>query len=84
MGGKKASGKNYTSKGQRPNVKPEISKAIRRERPFSDRINAQLDAWSVGRRTMITVPNPNPNETNKRFIKMEGNQVFGPWKRVEK
>lgn len=84
MGGKKASGKHYTSKGLHANVSPKVSKAIRRERPYSDRLIAQLNNWSKGNRTMVTIPNPNPNETNKRFIKVEGNQTFGPWKRVEK
>jgi succinylglutamate desuccinylase len=42
----------------------------------------QLEAWSKGRRTMITIENPNPNETNKRYIRQEGNIVFGPWKRT--
>lgn len=30
--GKKASGKNYTSKGERPNTKKSVLKAVRRDR----------------------------------------------------
>jgi hypothetical protein len=35
---------------------------------------------------MVTIPNPNKNETNKPFIKVEGNHpaAFGPWKRSDK
>ena len=46
----------------------------------------QLNSWSKGKRTMVTVENPNKNETNKRFIRVEGNHTaaFGPWKKEDR
>lgn len=81
---KKKQRSKYTSKGQNRNVSSDISKAVRREIDHIDRLINKLDAWSKGRRTMVTIENPNPNETNKRYIRQEGNIVFGPWKRQEK
>jgi len=83
--GKKKTGSSYVSKGTGINtVSRKTKNAVRREKPESERIMNQLKSWSKGRRTMITIANPNPNETNKRFIKVEGNIVFGPWRRVPK
>lgn len=68
--GKKASGKVYTSKGQRNNVSKHLKKAVRREYMSSgERLINQLAAAKKGKRVVFTIPNPNPNETNKRFIK---------------
>ena len=79
----------YTSKGERRSVRRKTANAVRSERTFADRLSNQLNAWSKGRRTMVTIENPNKNETNKRFIRVEGNdsRAFGPWRkevRVEK
>jgi hypothetical protein len=83
--GKKKTGNKYVSKGSGINtVSRKTKNAVRREKPESERILNQLKSWAKGRRTMITIANPNPNETNKRFIKVEGNIVFGPWRRVVK
>ena len=83
--GKKKTGGSYSPKGTGiKTVSRKTKNAVRRDRPESDRLANQLKAWSKGRRTMITVANPNPNETNKRFIKLEGNIVFGPWRRAPK
>jgi hypothetical protein len=58
---------------------------MRRDRTYTEKTLAQLKFWERGKRTMVTIPNSNPNETNKRFIRVEGNdpRAFGPWKRVE-
>ena len=37
-------------------------------------------AWARGRRVMLTVPNPNPNETNKPFIRVNASEVWGDWR----
>lgn len=81
---KKKSRAKYTSKGQHNNVTSDVTKAVRKEIDYIDRMINKLNAWSKGRRTMVTIENPNPNETNKRYIRQEGNIVFGPWKRTEK
>jgi len=68
--GKKSSGKTYTSKGEHKNVSKWLKKAVRRDYMASNmRIINQLDAMKKGKRVVFTIPNPNPNETNKRFIK---------------
>ena len=78
--------KTYVSKGQRNSISRETVKAMRSDRTYTDRMLAQLKQWARGRRTMVTIPNPNKNETNKPFIRVEGNHpaAFGPWKRSDK
>lgn len=78
--------KTYVSKGKYGSVSSETVKAMRSDRTYTDKMLAQLKQWARGRRTMVTVPNPNKNETNKPFIKVEGNHpaAFGPWKRSDK
>jgi len=41
----------------------------------------QLLAYIKGKRVMLTIPNPNTNETNKRFIRVPANEV---WKTVRR
>jgi len=85
MAGKKKRTK-YVSKGERNSISKDLLKMIRRETPAVVRILNQLKHWSRGKRTFVTIANPNKNETNKRFIKVEGNHsaAFGSWKRLDK
>jgi hypothetical protein len=85
MGKKKLRTKNV-SKGQRDSISKDLLKKLRNEKPLIDKILNKLNSWSKGGRTTLTIPNPNKNETNKPFIKVEGNHsgAFGPWKREEK
>jgi hypothetical protein len=78
--------KTYVSKGKYGSVSRETVKAMRRDRTYTDKLSAQLKQWARGRKTMVTIPNPNKNETNKPFIRVEGNHpaAFGPWKRSDK
>jgi len=73
----------YTSKGERSSMNRTITNSIRKDRTYGDRLSNQLKAWAKGKRTMVTIENPNKNETNKRFIRVEGNdsRAFGPWRR---
>lgn len=84
--GKKTSRAKYTSKGKYPSVSRETVKLVRRERPEVEKVMNQLRHWERGKRTVVTIPNPNKNETNKRFIRVEGNHpaAFGPWKREDR
>lgn len=66
----------YTSKGQRNNVRKDITKALRREYKFVDMINNKIDAFERGKKVMLTIPNPNPHETNKRFIRVNAKDVW--------
>lgn len=81
--GKKTTRKTYHSKGERSSVDRDVVKALRRDVPLVERMIHKLDAWAKGRRTMVTVPNPNKQQTNKPFIRIEGNDpaAFGPWKK---
>jgi len=36
-----------------------------------DRFIAQVQAFNAGKKAKLTIPNPNKNETNKRFIKVD-------------
>tara|TARA_B100000519_G_scaffold46292_1_gene36982 strand:+ start:121 stop:363 length:243 start_codon:yes stop_codon:yes gene_type:complete len=41
-----------------------------------DRFIAQVQAFNLGKKAKITIPNPNKNETNKRFIKVDAWDVL--------
>lgn len=84
--GKKTKRAKYTSKGGPRGVSKDTLKSMRSDRTDSDKIIDKLKVWSRGKRVMVTIPNPNKNETNKRFIRVEGTHpaAFGPWKREEK
>ena len=83
--GKKSSRASQTSKGQthqnpnRPGAR--ISKAQRLEYKgtFVEGKNKR-EAWARGKRVMLTIPNPNTNETNKPFIRVNANEVWGDWR----
>ena len=68
-----------TSKGERNNVRRDITKALRRdylEREPITRLNNQIAAFKRGKNVMVTIPNPNTNETNKRFIRVKAKDVW--------
>lgn len=77
--GKKASGKHYTSNGERPNVNKKLRNAVRKD--YLDNLLArtvnQVNAWKAGKKVMVTIANPNTNETNKRFIRVPATDVWG-------
>jgi hypothetical protein len=78
--GKKSSGKHYTSKGERRNVNKKVTNALRRDYIANQqlaRVNNQLDAWIKGKNVVLTVQNPNKNETAKRFIKVRAVDYWG-------
>ena len=81
--GKKKSRTSQTSKGERNNVRKDVRKIARREYLQSwDRLLNQMEAYRKHKRVMLTVPNPNPNETNKRFIRIPAeNYVQRPGER---
>jgi len=84
--GKKKTRAGYTSSGSQPTISRKTSNSVRRDVTAGTTLLRQLKMWSKGKRTMITVENPNKNETNKKFIRIEGNdpRAFGPWKRAIK
>ena len=75
--GKKSSGTKYTSKGERRCVARNVVKATRRDyMQSSDRVANQLSAFMRGKNVMLTIPNPNKNETNKRMIRVPAAEVW--------
>ena len=76
--GKKKSRTSQTSKGERNNVSKKVTNALRRDYLANGiaRINNQIKAMKKGKRVMVTIENPNKNETNKRFIRVPGNEVW--------
>ena len=75
--GKKKQRAHQVSKGERRCVNRSVTKATRRDYMKSaDRMTNQLNAFLKGKRVMLTVPNPNTNETNKRFIRVPANTVW--------
>lgn len=75
--GKKSSGNTYQSKGERPNVKRNILNAVRRDVTPSQKMEHIMDAYLKGRNPWLTVPNPNTNETNKKFIRVKSEDLWG-------
>lgn len=71
MAKSKASGKNYTSKGERRSSMPTAVSDP------AQRLLNQKAAWIRGRRVMLTLENPNKAETAKRFIRVDGFTHWG-------
>lgn len=82
--GKKTKRAKYTSKGGPRSVDRHTLKLMRADRSEADRLMDKLKLWARGKRVTVTVPNPNKNETNKRFIRVDGVTAFGPWKREDR
>ena len=77
--GKKKSRTSQTSNGERNNVSKKVTNALRRDYLANEhlaRMNNQIQAMKKGKRVMVTIENPNKNETNKRFIRVPGNEVW--------
>ena len=76
--GKKKSRATQTSKGERNNVCKSTTKALRRDYLQNDlaRLSNQIDAFKRGKNVMVTIPNPNTNETNKRFLRVNAKDVW--------
>jgi hypothetical protein len=78
MGKKGGKSSGFVSQGIHSNVDRKISNSMRRDYMASgDRLLNQIAAWKRGRNVMFTIPNPNPNETNKRFIRVNARDLKG-------
>ena len=62
-----------TSKGQRRKVVAGLGDT---RTPLQKMLDKQ-DAWRKGKNVVLTVPNPNTNETNKPFIRVKAKDVWG-------
>lgn len=66
------------SKGIHSNVSKSVTNAIRRDYMQSgERIMNQLAAWKKNKNVVLTIENPNKNETNKPFIRVKAHDVWG-------
>jgi len=76
--GKKKSRETETSRGERNNVNRDVIKSLRRDYMNNDlaRMKNQMNAFKKGKNVMVTIPNSNPNETNKRFIRVNAKDVW--------
>ena len=77
--GKKKSRATETSKGERRSVSKSVTKAVRRdyiEFKHIERMSNQIEAFRKGKNVMVTIPNPNTNETNKPFVRVNAKDVW--------
>jgi hypothetical protein len=77
MGKKGGKSKGNVSAGVHSNVSKSVRRAMRADYIASgERLINQRRAFEAGKRVMVTIENPNPNETNRRFIRVPANQVW--------
>ena len=75
--GKKKSRAKYTSKGTGKSVS---NARARGGRSLTDKFDValnKLEAWKKGLNPKVTVANPNPQETNRPFIRVALNVLLG-------
>ena len=78
--GGKSSG--AVSAGLHSNLTQGMVNAIRRDyMNTSERITNQLAAFRAGKNVVVTMENPNKNETNKKYIRVNARDV---WKALPK
>lgn len=77
MAKKKKCRSKKTSKGQRDNISRTTVRLVRDIRSEGDKLQNKLDAWRAGKKGWVTVPNSNPHETDRPFIKVSFNNYFG-------
>ena len=77
MGKKGGKSKGFISQGIHSNVSKSVRRAMRADYLSSgERIINQRRAFDAGKNVMVTIPNPNPHETNKRFIRVNAKSVW--------
>jgi len=75
--GKKRQRAHQVSKGERKPQNPRWSKEARREWVGSTaQMIAKVEAFKKGRNVVLTIANPNKNETNKPFIRVNAKDVW--------
>ena len=69
---------------KRPNISRWAKKAQRKNRTILERVNAQLSAFMKGKNVVLVVPNTNPHETNKPFVRINAKDVWSRNKYIMK
>ena len=78
MGKKGGKSKGFISQGIHSNVNRGVLKAMRQDYLASgDRMANQRAAWAKGKNVVLTIENPNKNETNKRYIRVKARDLWG-------
>ena len=77
MAKRKKSRAHQVSKGERSNVNKKVCNAMRGDTSQLQRTINQRAAWVKGKNVMVTIPNPNEQETNKKFIRVNAKDVWG-------
>ena len=70
--------------GKRPNISRWAKKAQRKNRTKLERVNAQLCAFMKGKNVVLVVPNTNPHEKNKPFVRINAEDVWSRNKYIMK
>jgi hypothetical protein len=71
--------KGEVSKGIHKTVSRKTKNLVRRAYLDSgERLQNQLKAFRKGKNVVITIENPNKEETNRRFIRVNGKDFFKP------
>jgi hypothetical protein len=67
----------YTSKGERRAIAKGVCKAVKRDRSVIDKMVIKQKAWLKGQNPWITVRNENTAQTNKQFVRVRAESVWG-------
>lgn len=74
--GKKRLRKTRKSKGQRSLVSSGLTRAVRSERTYLDKLDGIIKAWEAHLNPWITIANPSKSETNRPFIRVRTNDYW--------
>lgn len=66
-----------TSKGLHTSIGSWAVKAVRNDRSEADILANKLAAWKRGKKVFMTVTNPNPEDTKRRFIRVSFDSLRG-------
>jgi len=67
----------YTSKGIHSSVSHGVLQAVRADRTYLEKLAFISTAWKQFKNPWITIENPNKSETNRRFIRVRTNSIWG-------
>jgi hypothetical protein len=81
---KKSSGTTYVSQGVHSNVKQSTLNGIKSERNPAEKIINVQTAWLKGQNPWVTIANPNKEQTDRKFIRVKANILWGNPKERDK
>ena len=78
------SSKDPRPEGKRPSISRWAKKAQRKNRTKLERVNAQFSASMKNKNVVLVVPNTNPHEKNKPFVRINAEDVWSRNKYIMK